>query len=106
MIDFVASEVPVMRSFIFSAAFVACLLSDSSGEAHDWYPLWCCSEQDCHELLDERGETVLEVPYGFKLWDGRLIKRETAQLSPDAKFHLCERKDKSIICFFAPPGAT
>ena len=95
-----------MRPLIFSTAFVVGLLGDSLGEAHTWYPLWCCSEQDCHELHEDQGETVLEVPYGFRLWDGRLIRRERAQLSPDTKFHLCERKDKSIICFFAPPGAT
>jgi hypothetical protein len=95
-----------MRLLIFSSAFFVFLFGNSLGEAHSWYPLWCCSEQDCHELMEERGETVLEVPYGFKLWDGRMIKRETAQLSPDTRFHLCERQDKSVICFFAPPGAT
>ena len=95
-----------MRVLTYSATLAIGLLSHSMGDAHSWYPQLCCSEQDCHELMEERGETVIEEPSGFKLWDGRIITRETAQLSPDARFHLCERKDKSIICFFAPPGAS
>jgi hypothetical protein len=95
-----------MRVFTFVAAFLVGLFAHSLGDAHSWYPLLCCSDQDCHELLEERGETVTEVASGFKLWDGRLIRKETVKLSPDAKFHLCERSDKTIICFFAPPGAS
>ena len=95
-----------MRSLIFLSVLFVAPFGGTLGEAHSWYPLLCCSDQDCHELREERGETVLEVPYGFKLWDGRLIKRETARISPDTRFHLCERTDKTILCFFAPPGAS
>ncbi len=95
-----------MRVFTFLAVFLGGLFVQSLSDAHSWYPLLCCSDKDCHELLEERGETVTEGPAGFMLWDGRLIRKDTARLSPDTKFHLCERSDKTILCFFAPPGAT
>jgi hypothetical protein len=72
--------------------------------AHDWYPLSCCSDKDCHALQEENGETVIETEQGWRLWDGRIIARNKSRLSPDRQFHLCETSLKSIICFFAPPG--
>ncbi|MBJ6128316.1 hypothetical protein [Microvirga splendida] len=74
--------------------------------AHDWYPAACCSQRDCRHLEEADGETVLEIPGGWQLWDGRIVPRGTAKLSPDRLFHLCELPDRRIICFFAPPGAS
>jgi hypothetical protein len=74
--------------------------------AHDWYPASCCSDHDCRELVEDKGEVVSETPKGWLLWDGRLVSRGTAKLSPNGKFHLCETATKSIICFYAPPGAS
>jgi hypothetical protein len=81
-------------------------LSITSAVAHDWYPLACCSQQDCRELEEAQGETVSEMADGWHLWDGRVVDRGSAKLSPNKKYHLCERRDHSIICFFAPPGAS
>lgn len=74
--------------------------------AHDWYPVACCSQRDCRHLEEAKGETVLETAKGWQLWDGRIVPRNTAKLSPDSLFHLCELPDKRIICFFAPPGGS
>jgi len=75
--------------------------------AHSWYPAWCCSDHDCRELVEAKGEIVAETREGWKLWDGRLIARPYAKPSPDGKFHICEEPTtKAIICFFAPPGAS
>ena len=83
------------------------LLSASVPSAHSWYPVWCCSEKDCRELSEEKGETVSEAQDGWHLWDGRLVGRGIAKPSPDKKFHICEEPTtRAIICFFAPPGAT
>jgi hypothetical protein len=83
------------------------LLGTSASAAHGWYPAWCCSERDCRELSEEKGETVLEAQDGWHLWDGRLVARGIAKPSPDRKFHICEEPTTgAIICFFAPPGAT
>ncbi|MFC4171095.1 hypothetical protein ACFOYU_03330 [Microvirga sp. GCM10011540] len=75
-------------------------------DAHDWYPITCCSEKDCRALIEANGETVLESIAGWELWDGRVVPRDAAKPSPDGKFHLCENPAKQILCFFAPPGAS
>ncbi|WP_160195487.1 hypothetical protein [Microvirga sp. BSC39] len=50
---------------------------------------------------------MTETSEGWRLWDGRLVRREHAKMSPDAKFHLCEEPTtRAIICFFAPQGAS
>jgi hypothetical protein len=99
---------PSLRSrttLAISAA--AWVLSSSALRAHDWYPAWCCSDKDCRALSEEKGETALEGPDGWRLWDGRLASRGSAKQSPDKKFHLCEEPTtKAIICFFAPPGSS
>jgi hypothetical protein len=78
-----------------------------AARAHDWYPVWCCNDQDCRALSEDRGETVLEIPYGWRLWDGRLVARGSERPSPDSKFHMCEEATtKAIICFFVPPGSS
>jgi hypothetical protein len=78
----------------------------SAAPAHEWYPISCCSDKDCHALKEESGETVTESADGWRLWDGRVIARGIAKLSPDRQFHLCETPTKTIICFFAPPGGS
>jgi hypothetical protein len=87
-------------------ALTALVLGAPAALAHDWYPRACCSDRDCHALVEENGETVTETAEGWKLWDGRIIRRGLAQLSPDQRFHLCETPAKRIICFFAPPGGS
>jgi hypothetical protein len=90
---------------IFSAGMW--FLSASAVTAHDWYPAWCCSDKDCRALSEENGETAMEAPDGWHLWDGRVASRGSAKLSPDRKFHLCdEPTTKAIICFFVPPGSS
>ena len=93
-----------------SRAVVASAIIGSLGSApslaHDWYPALCCSDRDCHPLAEANGETVTETADGWRLWDGRIIKRGAAKWSPDGRFHLCETLSKSIICFFVPPGSS
>jgi hypothetical protein len=74
--------------------------------AHEWYPPACCGNQDCRHLEESKGETVVETASGWRLWDGRVVPRGFAKASPDRLFHMCERSDGSIICFYAPPGAS
>jgi hypothetical protein len=92
---------------ICAIVMAAAWLLGRPAAAHDWYPAWCCSDHDCRELMDAIGETVAETAEGWKLWDGRLVARQYAKPSPDAKFHICEEPTtKAIICFFAPPGSS
>jgi hypothetical protein len=86
---------------------MAASLLGAQAMAHSWYPAWCCSDHDCRELIEARGETVTETAEGWRLWDGRLIRRRHAKPSPDGHFHMCEEPTtKAIVCFFAPPGAS
>lgn len=85
---------------------VLLVLGASPAHAHDWYPVSCCSDKDCRPLLEESGETVTELREGWRLWDGRVIARGLARLSPDQHFHICESPAKTILCFFAPPGGS
>jgi hypothetical protein len=89
-----------------SLCALATLLGSASAKAHEWYPLNCCSEKDCRALIEANGEIVSETAEGWRLWDGRLVKRGMAKLSPDGKFHLCETRSRSILCFFVPPGSS
>jgi hypothetical protein len=89
----------------WAIAAAAALLAGSETLAHSWYPVWCCNDQDCRELTAARGETVIEMEDGYRLWDGRFVGREDTKASPDAKFHMCEEQTtKAIVCFFVPQG--
>lgn len=92
------------HQWLFASTVLA--LWSSTAQAHDWYPISCCSDKDCHPLSEESGETVTESAEGWKLWDGRTIARGIAKMSPDRRFHLCETSAKAVICFFAPPGGS
>jgi hypothetical protein len=94
------------RYLAWSTALAVLVLGSSSVLAHSWYPVSCCSEQDCRPLAEDIGETVTEFEDGWRLWDGRMIARGIAKLSPDRQFHFCETRTKTILCFFAPPGGT
>jgi hypothetical protein len=94
------------RYLAWSTALAVLVLGSSPVLAHSWYPVSCCSEQDCRPLAEDNGETVTEFEHGWRLWDGRIIARGIAKLSPDRQFHLCETRTKTILCFFAPPGGT
>ena len=91
---------------MLAACSVFYAFNSSASVAHSWYPISCCSERDCRPLTEARGESVLESPEGWGLWDGRAIPRREAKASPDGKFHLCENPAKRILCFFAPLGVT
>src|SRR3712207_13802 len=92
----------------FIVVVAAAWLAGTPGSvAYDWYPPWCCSANDCRALSKDRGETVDEAPNGWRLWDGRVVRRENGRPSPDLNYHLCEEPTtKAIICFFAPPRSS
>ena len=90
--------------------FWACLcVLLGAAEGHDWYPVECCSEQDCGPadtverradgsyLVTSRGMSVV-VPADYQKW----------RKSPDARIHVCIRKLRSgseyLICAFRGPG--
>jgi hypothetical protein len=95
------------RTRLAALSATAWFLIGPAAGAHDWYPAWCCSDKDCRALSEENGETAIEAPDGWHLWDGRVAARGSAKISPDKRFHLCdEPTTKAIICFFVPPGSS
>jgi hypothetical protein len=77
-------------------------------QAHSWYPVECCSGQDCHEtdLVTELPDGTAKVQVGSDIVIvPRSLKRRS---SPDGHYHLCYRKwqDSTVVhCFFQPAQA-
>jgi len=77
--------------------------------AHDWYPLECCSDHDCAPadevvrredgslVVTARGMSVV-IPADYSAW----------RRSPDERIHVCIHKLRSgseyLICAFRGPG--
>jgi hypothetical protein len=86
-----------------------CCLVGARVQAHDWYPLECCSGQDCAPaeavvrqadgsyLVTSRGMSVV-IPRDYAYW----------RRSPDSRIHVCIRRLRSggeyLICAFRGPG--
>lgn len=72
--------------------------------ASGWtYPLACCSNKDCREVLD-----VKEGPNGYTVPSGEVLGYADRRIrrSPDGLFHWCSASglDTSrTICLFVPP---
>ncbi|GGE04579.1 hypothetical protein GCM10011390_24440 [Aureimonas endophytica] len=64
---------------------------------HSWYPLECCSDQDCHPLAEAE-----KVDGGYRA-EGIFYPSAIVKPSPDNRFHACYApKTKKALCFFAP----
>jgi hypothetical protein len=100
----------VCRRSIAVAVLAGLLSSASSAPAHDWYPLECCSNDDCAPadtvvrrddgsyVVTARGLSAV-IPADYAKW----------RRSPDGRIHVCIRKLRSgaeyLICAFRGPGA-
>jgi hypothetical protein len=78
--------------------------------AHSWYPISCCSNQDCEMVpaeairADSKGYRVVYVSDTFGSID-ELVPASQVRSSEDSNFHACWKKanvSPRIICFFAP----
>jgi len=98
------------RRSLASLTIAAVLLAMPPGaRAHDWYPVECCSTQDCAPadtvvrredgsyLVTSRGMSAV-IPADYPRW----------RLSPDGRVHVCIRKLRSgaeyLVCAFRGPG--
>jgi hypothetical protein len=69
--------------------FVALMLqlnaSDFVVQAHDWYPMECCHDKDCHPVpCDE-----ITMTGDFYRWHGFNFPASIVQPSPDGACHVC-----------------
>ena len=69
--------------------------------AHSWYPLQCCSGQDCFPLGDREVE---EQAAGWRVRvTGEFIPRSQGQRSQDGRYHICRSGATwKVRCFFYP----
>ena len=97
------------RPIAGAAAFATALLCNGVAPAHDWYPIECCSNQDCAPadsvvrredgsyLVTSRGLSAV-IPANYANW----------RKSPDGRVHVCIRKLRSggeyLVCAFRGPG--
>jgi hypothetical protein len=94
----------------------ACMWSLSnipSAKSHSWYPLSCCSEQDCEPIpidavmVTTNGFHVTYMSPRFGYIDEE-VPRTSVRHSEDGSYHGCWRKNNMSprsICFFAPLNA-
>jgi hypothetical protein len=94
---------------VFRIVFAGFLLSAANVFAHDWYPVECCTQQDCAPAetvvrrddgsytLTAHGMSVV-IPADYPHW----------RRSPDGRIHVCLRKlpsgSISLVCAFRDAG--
>lgn len=90
-------------------------LSTTPVMAHDWYPIECCSGQDCAPIPDTAVAVLPDGSYRvvLKPGDHPLVMYEISRVfratdrglrwSHDAGYHACVAGG-SILCFFIPGG--
>lgn len=97
------------RLLLVIAACIGLLLSSGGATPHDWYPLECCSAQDCAPaetvVRQEDGSYLVTahglsavIPANYPNW----------RKSPDGRIHVCIHKLRSgaeyLVCAFRGPG--
>lgn len=71
-------------------------------QAHEFYSIECCNEQDCAPLPDG----AVKITKTGYLWDGELFVygERRIKYSPDGKYHGCAyRYSGNKLCLYVPP---
>lgn len=91
------------------------IISILAVQAHDWYPMECCSGMDCAPARVESMPMPLEAGMSLVPKLPSLLKVTTMhgsvlvpanfsrRPSPDSQWHACIRGER-LICLFEPPG--
>lgn len=72
--------------------FLVILWLITPARAHSFYPLECCSDQDCWPTgtdADAREPDPIGTASGWLLQDGTIVPYTAARPSPDGRFHVC-----------------
>ena len=98
-----------LRYIAVLVVWVGLLMLPPGAPAHEWYPLECCSDQDCApadsvERRDDGSYVVVSrgmsavIPANYSNW----------RKSPDGRIHVCIRRLRSgaeyLVCAFRGPG--
>lgn len=77
-------------------------------QAHDWYPMACCSGQDCHPVLCSE---LVDEAKGGVAWGQFHFNSSQVHITQDAQCHVCIHKYftydhiEQPICVFTNPGS-
>lgn len=87
-------------------ALALSVLLAAPAAAHDWYPLECCSGQDCHPIACDQLE---EIDQGRirDIGTGTIYSRDQIRPSLDGQCHVCTAggfKRGAPICVFVQQG--
>ena len=88
------------------SGFLAVWPFQRASRAHEWYPAYCCSGQDCYEITSDDVEFAFNG-YFIKA-TGEFFPRTAVPDSPDGKFHRCSiggKREGRTLCIFAPTPA-
>lgn len=100
-----------MRVFwVAIAAYVMLCWSVGYVLAHDWYPLSCCSDQDCEQIANDAIEPRVGgylIKATGEIWPYEKVKQPPPGVTG---IHRCwyragPLKDHTICLFADPPGA-
>lgn len=90
-----------MKIFLLSIVFLA--HDAAPGIRYDGD---CCGGQDCEPYP---AEDVTPLPYGWRLADGEIVRRDKERPSPDGRYHRCVRAGwwpgaywPKTNCFYVP----
>ena len=93
---------------IVIAIALLCLFGWTLAQAHDWYPMECCSQRDCFKVnMDE----LVESNNGDWLYLPRNLtfSKDKIRPSQDRNFHVCignmEHNMGKPLCAFILQGA-
>jgi hypothetical protein len=85
----------------------ALLFSVCHVQAHSWYPMECCNDQDCRPIdkLVNNGDGTFEVWVGHQML--RVPRDFPIQQSLDSDAHVCLAPDfhtgeMELLCMFVP----
>lgn len=98
-LTFVALLVGVVVILCFFAIVMA-VMTVPRAHAHSWYPIECCSGDDCAEIAASR---VRVTARGYVIDGKHVVPYGEVRQSPDGRFHACFPTADWLRCFFAPP---
>lgn len=93
--------------FFYIATIFGLAMCTRQSQAHDWYPLECCSGQDCAPAsitpIPGSEDWLITTKHGQAVVNARTVPFRP---SPDGQAHACLWGGKSLLCLFLPTGAS
>lgn len=99
--------------FRWALVIVAIILAAPKADAHEWYPMECCSGLDCAPAESTAyvvltGEVLPHLVVTTKMGTVVIPHNTKWRDSKDNRMHVCMRPNgdgtMQLLCIFAPPG--